>query len=180
MARPHRSKSIVQLTQLVDDKKVTKKTILEVIDELSYRTTPKAKRLLARLQKKNPSLVTEVTKPVAASRRAARRRSSSSKQANNSGDGVIPKETELLGPEARDTAQRLAVLRETYTEEAEFLARWGMTSALPDDMRAQVFKLWKARLADQPDEFGRSLASLEVDTERLRYLAEFGKLNEVH
>lgn len=180
MARPHRSKSIVQLTQLVDDKKVTKKTILEVIDELSYRTTPKAKRLLARLQKKNPSLVTEVTKPVAASRRAARRRSSSSKQANNSGDGVIPKETELLGPEARDTAQRLAVLRETYTEEAEFLARWGMTSALPDDMLAQVFKLWKARLADQPDEFGRSLASLEVDTERLRYLAEFGKLNEVH
>jgi len=180
MARPHRSKSIVQLTQLVDDKKVTKKTILEVIDELSYRTTPKAKRLLARLQKKNPSLVTEVTKPVAASRRAARRRSSSSKQTNNSGDGVIPKETELLGPEARDTAQRLAVLRETYTEEAEFLARWGMTSALPGDMRAQVFKLWKSRLAGQPDEFGRSLASLEVDTARLRHLAEYGMLNEVH
>lgn len=180
MARPHRSKSIVQLTELVDDKNVTKKTILEVIDELSYRTTPKAKRLLARLQKKDPSLVTEVTKPVAASRRAAGRRSSSSKQANNSGDGVIPKETELLGPEARDTAQRLAVLRETYTEEAEFLARWGMTSALPGDMRAQVFKLWKSRLAGQPDEFGRSLASLEVDTARLRHLAEYGMLNEVH
>jgi len=180
MARPHRSKSIVQLTELVDDKNVTKKTILEVIDELSYRTTPKAKRLLARLQKKDPSLVTEVTKPVAASRRAAGRRSSSSKQANNSGDGVIPKETELLGPEARDIAQRLAVLRETYTEEAEFLARWGMTSALPGDMRAQVFKLWKSRLAGQPDEFGRSLASLEVDTARLRHLAEYGMLNEVH
>jgi len=179
MARPHRSKSIVQLTQLVDDKKVTKKTIAEVIDELSYRTTPKAKKLLVRLNKQHPSLVSGTAKPVPASCRTTKKRSRDLKQANDSDDGVIPRETELLGPEARDIVQRLAVLRETYTEEAEILARWGITTALPDEMRTQFLDQWKAKLTDESDRFGRSRATLEVDTARLRHLAEFGRMIEV-
>lgn len=165
---------------MVDDKKVTKKTISEVIDELSYRTTSKAKKLLDRLKKHNPSLVTGTTNSVPASRLPTGKGPSGSKQTSDSDDGIVPKETELLGPEARDIAQRLAALRETYTEEAEVLARWGITTALPNDMRAQLLAQWKTRMTDQPDQFGRSRAVLEADTARLRRLAEFGILNTVN
>lgn len=165
---------------MVDDKKVTKQTISEVIDELSYRTTSKAKKLLDRLEKQNPSLVTGTIKPATARRRSTGKGPSGSEQASDSDDGIVPKETELLGSEARDTAQRLAVLRETYTEEAEVLARWGVTTALPNDMRAQLLAQWKTRMTDQPDQFGRSRVVLEADTARLRRLAEFDILNMVN
>lgn len=165
---------------MVDDKKVTKQTISEVIDELSYRTTSKAKKLLGRLEKLSPSLVTGTIKPVTAPRPPTGKGPSGSKQTSDSDDGIVPKETELLGPEARDTAQRLAALRETYTEEAEVLARWGITTALPNDMRTQLLAQWKTRMTDQPDQFGRSRVVLEADTARLRRLADFGILNTVN
>jgi hypothetical protein len=179
MARPHRSKSIVDLTKLVDDKKVAQKTISDVIDELSYRTTPKAKKLLARLKKQHPSSGSDASKPVTTHRPRREKQSRKSKPDDDSGDGVMPSETELLGPEAKDTAQRLAALRETYTEESEILAKWGITTALPADMRTATLSQWATKLGDKPDVFGRSIAALEVDISRLRQLAEFAKMEKM-
>jgi len=179
MARPHRSKSIVDLTKLVDDKKVSQKTISEVMDELSYRTTPKAKKLLARLKKQHPSSGSDASEPVTTHRPRRGKQSRKSKPDDDSGDGVMPSETELLGPEAKDIAQRLAALRETYTEESEILAKWGITTALPEDLRTAILSQWVARLTEKPDQFGRSLATLEADTARLRKLAETAKMSSV-
>ena len=91
----------------------------------------------------------------------------------------MPSETELLGPEAKDIAQRLAALRETYTEESEILAKWGITTALPEDLRTAILSQWVARLTEKPDQFGRTLATLEADTARLRKLAETAKMSSV-
>jgi hypothetical protein len=179
MVRPHRSMSIGDLTKIVDDKKVTQKTISEVIDELSHRTTPKAKKLLARLKRQNPSLDSRASKPDPTPRPSRGKQSRKSKPVDESGDGVVPRETESLGPEAKDAAQRLAALRETYTEESEILAKWGITTALPADMRAELLSRWKTKLTDQPDQLGRSLATLEVDVSRLRRLNEFTMIENI-
>lgn len=179
VARPHRSKSVVDLTKLVDDKRVTKSTIAEVIDELSFRTTPKAKKLLARLKKQNPSLDSGTSKPDTMPRPRRGHRSREPKPVDENGDGVVPRETESLGPEAKGDAQRLAALRETYTEESEVLAKWGITTALPEDMRTAILTQWAARLTEKPDQLGRSLATLEADAARLRKLAETAKMSTV-
>jgi hypothetical protein len=82
-----------------------------------------------------------------------------------------------LGPEARDAVAQLKVLRETYTEGAELLARWGATTALPDDILSLLFDAWAEAVTDQPDEFGRSRVTLQRDMERWKSLSA-GILNE--
>jgi hypothetical protein len=60
-------------------------------------------------------------------------------------------------------SERLAILRSTFTAEAEILARWGVTPALPAECLAQVSDWWRAKLSGEPDLMGRSVASLERD-----------------
>lgn len=61
----------------------------------------------------------------------------------------------------------LATLRATFTLEAELLARWGMTPAMPEDLQEAVFRLWADRLGTGEDRFGRSVAALNRDRRRL-------------
>jgi len=60
-----------------------------------------------------------------------------------------------------DDAQRLALLRTTFTEEAERLARWGMTPNLPAELRKLVAQGWVGRVTEVPDGMGRSRESLQ-------------------
>jgi hypothetical protein len=62
------------------------------------------------------------------------------------------------------------ILRDTFTEEGELLARWGMTPRLPQEMQASVFGLFVQRLAAGPLPDGRDAASLERDRARLASL----------
>jgi hypothetical protein len=66
-----------------------------------------------------------------------------------------------------ERASLLAMLRATFTLEAELLARWGMTPAMPEDLREAVFRLWANRLGTAEDRFGRSDAALARDRRRL-------------
>ncbi len=66
-----------------------------------------------------------------------------------------------------DDAQRLALLRTTFTEEAERLARWGMTPVLPGELRQLVAQAWAARVSEVPDRMGRSRNTLQQDLESL-------------
>lgn len=60
-------------------------------------------------------------------------------------------------------ADRLALLRTTFTTEAEILAKWGMTPALPAEGRDRVASWWRTRLGRGSDAMGRSVDALERD-----------------
>jgi len=60
-------------------------------------------------------------------------------------------------------ADRLALLRTTFTAEAEILAKWGMTPSLPTAGRAVVVEWWRAQLTLVPDAMGRSADTLDRD-----------------
>lgn len=66
-----------------------------------------------------------------------------------------------------DDARRLALLRTTFTEEAERLARWGMTPILPGELQQLVAQAWAARVSEVPDRMGRSRDTLRQDLESL-------------
>jgi hypothetical protein len=66
-------------------------------------------------------------------------------------------------PLGRADADRLALLRTTFTAEAEILARWGMTPGLPADARAAVVAWWRSRLNRVPDAMGRTIDALDRD-----------------
>ena len=66
----------------------------------------------------------------------------------------------LLG---RADADRLALLRTTFTAEAEILAKWGITPGLPADARATVVAWWRSRLTRVPDAMGRTIEALDRD-----------------
>jgi hypothetical protein len=66
-----------------------------------------------------------------------------------------------------ERASLLATLRATFTLEAELLARWGMTPAMPEDLREAVFRLWAERVGVGEDQFGRSASTLQRDRRRL-------------
>ena len=172
--RPYRSKWLKELAAIVNKKGVTAGELADVIYELSFRKSVGAKRLLARLTgsagaSKQPAL--QGSKPKSAKPGRTKAASTSVEES------FVPSEVPELGPEARDAIERLKVLRETYTEGAELLARWGATTALPDDMLSLLFGAWAKVVTEQPDEFGRSRATLERDMGRWKSLSA-GILNE--
>ncbi len=62
------------------------------------------------------------------------------------------------------------LLRASFTTEAELLARWGMTSSLPDDLMSMVFDGWCSRLKDLPDQFQRTVDAARKDREKIQRL----------
>ena len=66
-------------------------------------------------------------------------------------------------PLGRADADRLALLRTTFTAEAEILAKWGITPSLPADARATVVAWWRSRLTRVPDAMGRTIEVLDRD-----------------
>lgn len=45
---------------------------------------------------------------------------------------------------------RYEALRSTFTAESEALARWGLTSLMPQEMRRMVFDAWRERVRSDP------------------------------
>ena len=111
-----------------------------LIAELRNRSTKSAEKLLAELEMNEPS-PQKVESPHPA---------------------TTPEALPVAAP-SRDLTIRYEALRATFTIEAELLARWGMTPALPTDLRSVVFALWEERLGESTDELGRNLANLTND-----------------
>ena len=106
--------------------------------ELNHRRTKSAKKLLIEVNKKL-GVTTEATKD-------------SSKW-----------KYELI-----HLKKRYDLLRSTFTIEGEILARWGMTSAIPEALEAIVLGAWSKVMTASEDEFGRTIAQLSSDIEKLK------------
>lgn len=64
--------------------------------------------------------------------------------------------------------KRYDSLRRTFTVEGEILARWGMTSAMPEALEEIIFDIWSKSVTADDDEFGRTSAQLAIDMEKLK------------
>ena len=84
----------------------------------------------------------------------------SSQQAGSGDSAAVGTKAPELGTA---DAARLALLRTTFTAEAEILAKWGMTPALPAEGRDRVASWWRTRLGRDSDAMGRSVDALERD-----------------
>lgn len=157
----------MELTAIVDESGVSSEVLAEVIIELQHRKSAGAKKLLKRISGSSKNL-----KP---HRSASGKGSTAASGGSNVLDvtseaSFIPVTTPDVGPEARDAYERLRALRETYTEGAELLARWGATTALPKPILEMLFEQWAVLVSDVPDEYGRSHATLQLDLQRWKAL----------
>ena len=158
MARPYGDKGVAELERLATENAGDAKVMADVIAELRKRTVPKARKLLARLSGESPST------PAA------------TRKASSKSDGTKPIASGLMVDAAlatmnpdgdRSTEQTFELLRETFTLEAEILARWGMTPTLPKEIKKLVIVEWRKLLKGGPDDRGRSIKKLELDMLKL-------------
>jgi len=105
---------------------------LEVVaDELRYRTTKAAASLAQRIEARLTELANggEYARTVGVSGSAAPARPA----------------PPVFYPPPSNVERRYRALRATFTNQAEVLARWGITPLMPVDMRATVLKMWSDR-----------------------------------
>lgn len=162
MARPYMKLRIDELTAIADDPDASFETKARVMEELQFRSSAGAKKLLARMRAGGRPGADEGRRPAPRDR------------ATGGQEVPIERGPDEREPEQVDRDALLAALRETYTMGAEILARWGMTSAIDGDLFEVVVEWWSGRVLDEPDAFGRSKASLADDVSRLRSLGYFG------
>lgn len=158
--RPYLSKSLTELTAIANKKGVSSEVLAAVCFELTHRKSGGARKLLKQL---NSSLIGSGPSHYegGGKSRAVRGRKVEVGKAL-----FTPSITPDIGPEARDVIERLRALRETYTEGAELLSRWGVTTALPDAILDVVFQKWAQMVSHESDEFGRSRSTLQRDLKR--------------
>jgi len=157
LRRPYVKLRIGELTDLVDDPNCTAETRGFVAAELRHRSTTAARNLLARLE------------GGAAGSVDGRRRNGGA-PAHRGGLADDRSASDEVAPHVLERDAVLAALRETYTEGSEVLARWGVTTAAPEELFERVVAWWKGVVSAEPDRFGRSAAALDADVARLRSL----------
>jgi hypothetical protein len=159
-ARPYMSLGIDELTALAKAKTNDAGAISDIIDELGRRSTKKARELLRKL----------TGDPTATPRRKVRATGNvgHTEPTDSRDDGPGSESPDTSKEFGRELTEAYELLRETFTVESEILARWGMTTALPRELRDLMFSEWRRRLARQAGTHGRSMERLEADVERLR------------
>jgi hypothetical protein len=143
--RPLRKLRVEEMERLVESSPGDIDLRKAVLAELKHRSTASARQLAGRLGEKSKS-----------GRRASSPR-------------VEPQPSSAPIVATREPDQRcsLEILRAAFTLEAELLARWGMTAAMPEELREAVFRLWAERVGVGEDQFGRSASTLQRDRRRL-------------
>ena len=157
-ARPYGKCRVEELETMVSQNRADQGLLADVQAELKRRTTPKARKLLDELDQHTATTGTTTS---ANNTNRRRRTPPPPKRPFRNVPNPIPTPVPL-GMDAR-----YELLRLTFTLEAEILARWGMTDAMPREFQSIVFKLWAAALADGADSFRRSPARLDEDLKTL-------------
>ena len=156
--RPHVRSSLVALTAIAKAKNVSDQVVKDVLSELEHRTTAGARRLKRELLNARPHLASTATvqnsKPSA---KGAARQSSGRRHDSHLPTSIVYEEN----------AVAYEFLRNTFTEEGEILARWGMTPLLPEDMMKKIFEMWRVHLKKNKDSMFRTVQQLESDQEKL-------------
>jgi len=166
MTRPLMSLRVDQLTMKFRNAGGDIEALRALSAELGYRKTSTAKALLrevdaqlGRLSQK-PSTGTKTIAPQTPDKEDPYKSKTRRRQVTEEAPRTLPVDYELL--------------RKTFSAESELLARWGMTSTIPDDFMSVVFDGWCDRLTDSPDEFGRTVDSAREDRAQLARMRKAG------
>jgi hypothetical protein len=152
MVRPYMQCSSAELKILTEKPGATLDVVAAVIAELSHRSTKGARKLRDELCAKYSVATPDETEI---------------KQSAAHGEIGLANQDLDSRESTPEFEARFEALRLTFTVEAEILARWGVTPALPEEIRNAVFADWKKKLTDSPDGLGRSLERLERDIAKL-------------
>ena len=158
--RPHFQKSVAEMREITNAKNVSDKIVDEIIEELGHRKTQVAKRYLAELVEKYPRLAepAKAAKKKQAVKRATPRASAPTRTVGaHAGPTVFTYEENAVAYE---------FLRNTFTEEGELLAKWGMTPTLPEEVIGKVFDQWVEHLSKGQDPMFRTVDQLKNDREK--------------
>jgi len=169
LRRPYMKLRIGDLTDIVEDPGTSPEVRRLVAEELSHRASPAARRLLARIGDDSVPPKVGTSRGVVSGRSAVR--------ADEPGSARLP--TEPMAPHVLEREAVLAALRETYSEGSELLAKWGMTTAIPEELYEVVIAWWSKSVSETQDRFGRSTTSLAEDMDKVRMLGLFGGNGEV-
>jgi len=155
-ARPYASYTIARMEQLASASDDDPEVLERLLAELEHRTVPRARRLRSRLERTVGVSKGAPLPPV------------TKRGASAETDGTEATAAEVASAEFESLRQTYELLRATFTVEAEVLARWGMTSAMPQDLQELVFGEWMKRLSEEPDEAARSTWTLQEDRLHVR------------
>lgn len=151
VTRKYQAKRVEELRLIAKNNLGDSKMISEILDELENHRTTKGAARLARMIRNGENLDAPIRDRAAGS-------------ASSSGD---ESEAQPALDGCKDLLARYETLRATFSERGEILARWGITDALPGDMKETVALMWFGRVTDEEDGVGRTLKKLVSD---MKYL----------
>ena len=146
--RVYSTKSFQELHQIAAACAGDAKIIEKLIQELQFRRTAAAKKLLGELKVGGPISLTAQSKPRGALNVSA----------------PIHKDCETL-------EASYALLRSTFSEVGELLARWGLTESMPHDMIENIAFMWIEKITSghgnviqTRDQLNKDLKQLGIST----------------
>lgn len=158
--RPFVDREIGELEQIARENEHEPGIIEALIGELRHRKLPRAKKLRERLEAQH-------SKQPSAPEDESSLPTTALPNNNPSQRFESPDPRRLGGADDFELLQqKYETLRATFTLEAELLAKWGMTPAMPLDLQNLVFDEWCKRLS-HAGESVIQLAALVADRERL-------------
>ncbi len=163
MKREYTSKGIAELRKMAQEHSGNPAILNKIVHELGFRSTKASRKLLAELTAgRAPSKPVRVAKKQTSTRATPTKR-----RAPEAGPVVESPAATTESPVDRGQQETFELLRETFTLEAEILARWGMTPAVPKEIEKLVLAEWRKLLKGGPDDRGRSIETLEMDISKL-------------
>ena len=142
--RAYMTKSAMELQQIAVANSGDVKIIEKIKHELTFRHTAAAKKLLDELGKGGPISLTPQSKPRVAVDISA----------------SVHKDCEML-----EVSYEL--LRSTFSEQGELLARWGLTESMPIDLLEKIGTMWIEKLTSGYGHAIRTLEQLGKDFKQL-------------
>ena len=163
MRREYTSKGIAELRKMAQEHSGNPAILNKIVHELGFRSTRASRKLLAEL-----TVGSAPSKPArVAKKQTSTRATPAKRRAPEPGTVVDSPAATTESPLDRGQQETFDLLRETFTLEAEILARWGMTPAAPKEIEKLVFAEWRKLLKGGPDDRGRSMEMLEEDISKL-------------
>jgi hypothetical protein len=149
MSRAYQQSSAAELQALALASRGDAAVLSEILAEFSRRKTQKARDARRAVE---AALAGRTLGPDSGTGPASVRRPAPDARRPNRPDPAAPQAppagtAEPAGP---GLEARYEALRQTFTEEAELLARWGATPLLPPELRRGLFDAWAARLRAGP------------------------------
>jgi hypothetical protein len=151
--RIYLSKSVIQLREIALNNLHNLNVIVNLKQELSFRTTKAARQLLKEIE--SGATISSASPPLQ--------------------DRVVFEMTDVQNPVVPELVCRYEELRQTFSAKGSMLSRWGMTELMPKEFMGLIAELWFNKISTVPDQYGRTqelliknMRDLEIECDFVR------------